>query len=148
MRSSSNNKSYDLFCKLQHHRLDAELPLNISSHDLFTQTRGIECAMFPHLCPTTDFTDTDILEHYQENSEDTSNRVCSIGLSWTRKVLSSVRVYGEQRDLAFFLYERQMAGKFFNAQVRTKRVGLTADVLMRDSQSSSHASSRVDRRSL
>ena len=115
----------------------AQLPLNISSYDLFTQHRGIECAMFPHLYPTTEFTDTGILEHYQDESGDTSNRVCSIGLSWTRKVLSSVRAYGEQRDLSFFLYEKQLASKFFNAQVRAKRMGLTADVLMRDSQSSS-----------
>ena len=93
--------------------------------------------MLPHLYPTTDFTDTGILQHYQEQSEDDTNRVCSIGLSWTRKVLSSVRAYGEQRDLPFFLYEKQLASYFSNAQVRAKRMGLTADVLMRDSQSSS-----------
>ena len=97
-----HNKYFEVFSGTQRRLLDAQLPLNISSYDLFTQCRGIECAMFPHLYPTTDFTDTGILEHYQEQSEDTSNRVCSIGLSWTRKVLSSVRVYGEQRDLPFF----------------------------------------------
>ena len=53
----------------------------------------------------TDFTHTGILQHYKDISEDDTNRVCSIGHSWTRKVLSSVRVYGEQRDLPFFLCE-------------------------------------------
>ena len=132
-----NNKYYALFAAQQGRLLDEQLPLNISSYDLFTQTRGIECAMFPHLYPTTDFTDTGILQHYQDSSEDDTNRVCSIGLSWTRKVLSSVRAYGEQRDLPFFLNERQLPGKFFNAQVRAKSMNLTADVLMRDSQASS-----------
>jgi hypothetical protein len=50
--------------------------------------------------------------HHQDKYGDSTNRVVSIGLSWTRKVLSSVRVYGEQRDLAFFLYEKHMAHKF------------------------------------
>jgi hypothetical protein len=132
-----NNRYYKEFSVLQRRSLDEQKPLNISSFDLFVKFRGIECAMFPHLYPTTDFTDTCILEHYQDQSEDTTNRVCSIGLSWTRKVLSSVRAYGEQRDLPFFLWEKQQAGKYFHAQVRAKHMGLTADVLMRDSQSSS-----------
>ena len=59
--------------------------------------------MFPHLYPTADFTDTGILANYIGTTADTTNRVVSIGLSCTRKVLSSVRVYGEQRDLPFFL---------------------------------------------
>ena len=74
-----NNKYYALFAAQQGRLLDEQLPLNISSYDLFTQTRGIECAMFPHLYPTTDFTDTGILQHYQDSSEDDANRVCSIG---------------------------------------------------------------------
>ena len=60
----------------------------------------------------------------------------SIGQSWTRKVLSSVRVYAEQRDLAFFLYEKQQANRFFSAQVRASHMGVTADVMARDSQAS------------
>ena len=48
-----------------------------------------------------------------------------------------MRVYGEQRDLPFFLYERHLAGKFFSAQVRAKRMGVTGDVMARDSQASS-----------
>ena len=51
-------------------------------------------------------------------------------------MLSSVRVYGEQRDLPFFLYEKQLAQKFFAAHVRAKRMGVTGDVMARDSQSS------------
>ena len=92
--------------------------------------------MFPHLYPTADFTDTGILQHYQDVHSDNTNRVASIGLSWTRKVLSTVRAYGEQRDLSFFLYEKHLANKFFHAQVRAKSLGVTADVLTRDSQTS------------
>ena len=51
-----------------------------------------------------------------------------IGFSWTRKVLSSVRAYSEQVELPFFLYERNIASKFFAARVRAKQMGLTADV--------------------
>ena len=77
-----------------------------------------------------------IREHYEAQAEDEWNRVYSIGQSWTRKVLSSVRVYAEQRDLPFFLYERFLAHKFFWAQVRAKRMGVTRDVMARDSQAS------------
>lgn len=58
-------------------------------------------------------------------------------MSWTRKVLSGVRVYGEHRDLSFFLYEKAMAQKFFAAQTRAQRMGVTADIMVRDSQMSS-----------
>ena len=51
-------------------------------------------------------------------------------------MLSSVRLYGEHHVLAFFLYEKQLAGRFFGAQVRGKRHGVTADVMVRTSQSS------------
>ncbi|MEC9336435.1 MAG: hypothetical protein VYC68_02925 [Candidatus Thermoplasmatota archaeon] len=47
-----------------------------------------------------------------------------------------MRVYGEQRDLSFFLYEKHLAHKFFTAQVRAKRLGVTGDVMARDSQAS------------
>ena len=111
--------------------------LNLSSHDLFIVQSGIERAMYPHLYPTTDFTDTGIQEHYQHTYSDNGNRVLSIGLSWTRKVTSSVRVYAGQRDLAFFLYEKHLAMKYFGAQARAKRMGVTGDVMARDSQASS-----------
>ena len=51
-------------------------------------------------------------------------------------MLSSVRVYGEQRDLSFFLYERHLASKYFAAQQMGKRMDTTGDVLTRDSQAS------------
>ena len=93
--------------------------------------------MFPHLYPTSDFTDTGIRQHYQDTYSDDTTRVICIGSSWTRKVLSSVRVYGEHRDLAFFMYEKNMAHKMFQAQCIARDRNLTADVLMRDSQASS-----------
>ena len=65
------------------------------------------------------------MSNYVDHTHDASNRTVSIGLSWTRKVLSSVRVYGEQRDLPFFLYEKYLAMKYFNAQTRAKTMGLT-----------------------
>ena len=112
-----NNQYYSAFHSLHQGILASGGTRNVSSYNLFVVHRGIECAMFPHLYPTTAFTDTDILEHYRDRTGDTTNRVCSIGQSWTRKVLSSVRLYGEQRDLPFFLYEKQLASKYFNAHV-------------------------------
>ena len=84
---------------------------------------GFECDIYPHLCPHSHFTDTDGLRLYQEVTKDSTNRVVSIGTSWTRKVLSPVRAYGEQRDLAFFLYEREQAN-FFAAQHLGQRMSL------------------------
>ena len=122
---------------MQRDIIQRQASLNISSYDLFTQHHGIECAMFPVLYPLTEFTDTGILKHYQAQHDDDTNRTLSIGHSWTRKVLSSVRAYGEQRELAFFLYERSLANRFFSAHVRAKRMNVTADIMARDSQSSS-----------
>ena len=99
----ANNKFYQAFHRLHCLLLDSGKSLNVSSYDLFVVHVGIECAMFPHLYPTTDFTDTGILQHYQDVHGDYTNRVCSIGLSWTRKVLSSVRVYGVAAGFALFL---------------------------------------------
>ena len=64
-------------------------------------------------------------------------RIVSIGRSFTRKALSSVRAYAEQRDLVFLMYEKQLAQKFFAAHTRGQRMGVTADVMTRDSQGSS-----------
>jgi hypothetical protein len=131
-----HNRYYKLFHEYHGKLLEAKSSLNMSSYDLFIVHRGIECAMFPHLYPSTDFTDTGIMEHYLHKSGDDTNRVVSIGLSWTRKALSSVRAYGEHRDLPFFLYEKHLAYKYFNAHVRAKHLGVTGDVMTRDSQAS------------
>ena len=48
----------------------------------------------------------------------------------------AVRAYGEDRDLAFFLCEKSLAQKFFNSNVRAQKLGVTADVMARDSQAS------------
>ena len=131
-----HNTYYKLFWDLHKAMLEQNKLLSISSFDLFINHRGIECAMFPILYPQTNFTDTGILQYYKDEYKDFSNRIVSIGRSWTRKVLSSVRVYAEQHDLAFFLYEKQVALKFFAAHSRAQHLGVTADVLTRDSQSS------------
>ena len=136
------NEYYWLALLDQKDRITKKLSLNISSFDLFIVKNGIECAMYPHLYPTTEFSDTGIMEtykwkHKQNDTKDDTNRVVSIGLSWTRKVLSEVRLYGEHRDLPFFLYEKHLAHKYFAAQSLGQRKGVTADVLARDSQTSS-----------
>ena len=128
------NRYYEAHCVEQARRVAAGQSLWLSSYDLFVAQRGIECAAFPHLYPTTAFTDTGLLEYYQETTQDATNRVCSIGQSWTRKVLSSVRAYGESNALAFYLYERHLAHKFFFAHSRGQKYGVTADVMCRDSQ--------------
>ena len=56
----------EVFHREQHRRLDVGESLNISSYDLFIVQSGIECAMYPHLYPTADFTDTGIQQHYQD----------------------------------------------------------------------------------
>ena len=132
-----HNAWYKGFVQMQAERLSQGASLYISSYDLFINFRGVEAAICPVLYPSTEFTDTGILQHHMEQYGDSTNRVMSIGTSWTRKVLSSVRAYGEQRDLAFFLYEKHLANKFFAAHVRAQKMGITADVLTRDSQTSS-----------
>ena len=64
-------------------------------------------------------------------------RIVSIGRPLTRKALSSIRAYAEQRDLVFLMYEKQLAQKYFAAHTRAQRMGVTADVMTRDSQGSS-----------
>ena len=103
---------------------------NISSYDLFVVQRGIECAMFPHLYPTGDFTDTGILAHNQATYGDNTSRVASIGSSWSRKCTSGIRAYAEHRDLSFLLYERHLAAKYFFAQVRFIHGGLFISVFV------------------
>ena len=132
-----HNAYYKAFLHAHNLLLNNRQCLTMSSYDLFIVQKGIECAMYPHLYPMTEYTDTGILASYKADSQDSSNRVLSIGMSWTRKVLSGVRVYGEHRDLSFFLYEKSMAQKFFAAQTRAQRMGVTADVMVRDSQQSS-----------
>ncbi len=134
----ANNWYYLSFLGQQEHLILHNRSLNLSSYSLFIIERGIECAMFPHLYPQTQFTDTAVWNHYQATVErdEVRNRLCSIGYSWTRKALSSVRVYAEQRDLAFFLYEVDLANRYFNAHARAKRLTVTADVMARDSHTS------------
>ena len=100
----THNVFYNRFHSMHEKRKEDGLNLNVSSYDLFASMdyRCIECAMFPHLYPRSEFTDTGIMMRYQEDTSDDTNRVCSIGQSWTRKVLSGVRSYGEQRELSFF----------------------------------------------
>ena len=62
--------------------------MNISSYDLVILQKGIECAMYPHLYPTSDFTDTGIMEQYKAATGDQTNRVVSTGQSWARKLLA------------------------------------------------------------
>ena len=87
---------------MQKERLENDRILTISSFDLFINYTGIECAMYPVLYLETAFTDTGILETYRDESGDTTTRTVSIGHSWTMKVCSGVRVYGESNHLGFF----------------------------------------------
>ena len=89
------NSYYADFLKKHKYIIENDFTRTISSYDLFITYAGIECAMFPVLSPETKFTDTGLLRHYKDVSSDDSNRLVSIGRSWTRKVLSGVRVYGE-----------------------------------------------------
>ena len=75
----NNNGFYQNFLRLQHEILDTQGAKNMSSYDLFIVHHGIECAMFPHLYPTSQFTDTGILQQYMEETADHTNRVVSIG---------------------------------------------------------------------
>ena len=114
---------YEHFLKKHNTILDANGITTISSFDLFIQEKGIECAIRPYLYPTKEFTDTDIKDAYQTESGDYSKRVPSTGLSVTRKACSSVRPYAEDPKLIFFLHEKQMAQKYFNAPKKSTRYG-------------------------
>ncbi len=95
------NTFYRYFWQLHQARVAEDVSVNITSYDLFIVMRGVEAAIYPVLYPTSEFTDTGILDSYQHETGDDTNRVISIGKSWSRKVLSCVRVYGETHDLAF-----------------------------------------------
>eukprot|EP00959_Pyramimonas_sp_CCMP1952_P151862 3177426-Pyramimonas_sp.AAC.1 len=112
-----------LFNQNQSHDFPGQCGQHIHSYDLFVVYDGMECAAWPWLCPTTDFTDTGILAHYRSVRADNTNRTVSIGESFTRKCRSEVRAYAENPDLAFFLYETQMARKFFHAHSRGQKLG-------------------------
>ena len=60
----ANAAFHRVFHREQQRRLGTKSSLNISSYDFFIVQSGIECAMYPHLYPTTDFTDTGIQEQY------------------------------------------------------------------------------------
>ena len=133
----ANNKYYRKYWEMQKELLENDRILTISSFDLFINYIGIECAMHPVLYPETAFTDTGVLETYRDQSGDATARTVSIGHSWTTKVCSSVRVYGESSHLAFFLDEKMLAMKWFAAHTRAQRFGITADIMTRDYQGSS-----------
>ena len=59
------------------------------------------------------FSETGNLLKYKTDTVDLKTRTVSIGRSWTRQVLSSVRVYGEQRDLTFFVYVKADGNEVF-----------------------------------
>ncbi len=134
----ARNRYYAAFHRMHKERLENSESMNISSYHLFIHREylGIECAMCPYLYPLTEFSDTGLLQAYQHDTGDDTTRIHRIGHSWTKKVLSSVRAYSERADLSFFLYERSLAAKYFAARVLAKQRGLTADVLARDSQTS------------
>ena len=99
----ANNKYYKKYWEMHKELLENDRILTISSFDLFINYTGIDCAMDPVLYLETAFTDTGILETYRDESGDTTTRTVSFGHSWTMKVCSGVRVYGESNHLAFFL---------------------------------------------
>ena len=96
----AHNKYYESTLATHNSILDGGGVRTISSFDLFINYSGIECAIWPWLYPETRFSDTGLYAHYKEETGDDKNRIVSTAESWTRKVLSSVRMYGEQRDLA------------------------------------------------
>ena len=57
----AHNRYYQSFHRLHLDLLARGAALNISSYNLFSMYVGVECAMFPVLYPTTDFTDTGTL---------------------------------------------------------------------------------------
>ena len=107
-----HNKYYAEYVKQQGERLESGPHRHISSYDLFIMYRGVEAAIWPVLYPCTEMCDTGILAHHKAEVGDEQNRVVSMGHAFTRKALSNVRVYGEQRDLCFFLYEKHLANIF------------------------------------
>ena len=84
------NKFYALYSGMQRRLLEEKEELRITSYDLFIVHKGIECAMYPVLYPTTEFSDTGIMTQYRDETSDATNRVTSIGFSWTRKVYGLV----------------------------------------------------------
>ena len=69
----AHNRYYRFFHALHLDLLARGAALNISSYNLFIMYVGVECAMYPVLYPTTDFTDTGAL------SEGTLNLLASTG---------------------------------------------------------------------
>ena len=65
-----HNEYYKSFLRQHNSLLDADGVLTISSYDLFICMEGIECAMYPHLYPTTRFTDSGIRSHTRAEIED------------------------------------------------------------------------------
>ena len=69
-----HNAWYKRYAALQGERLSQGESLYISSYDLFINFAGVEAAMYPVLYPTTDFTDSGMLAHYQDTFGEDTNR--------------------------------------------------------------------------
>ena len=102
---------------MQKERISKQQNLNLNSFELLIREEfhGIEIAIYPWLYPHGSLTDSGMRnikeDDTQQQKDDPQPQCLSIAKSWTRKCLSSVRVYAEQRDLTFFLYEKWMALK-------------------------------------
>ena len=72
----AHNKYYSCFHRMQKERLENKQCLNISSYHLFVHSDyvGIECAMYPILYPSTEFSDTGILRAYKDSVDDNTSR--------------------------------------------------------------------------
>ena len=79
-----NNRFYRKYVEEQRCRRE-EGKLYITSFELFIQSKGIECAIWPTLYPETCFSDTGGLQAYREEYEDSTTRVFSIGTSFTKE---------------------------------------------------------------
>ena len=64
-----NNEYYKSFLRQHNALLDGGGVLTISTYDLFICLEGVECAMYPHLYPTTRFTDSGIRTHIRTEAE-------------------------------------------------------------------------------
>ena len=80
---------------------------NIRTCDLLVTFKGVECAAWPWLYPTADFTDTGISRLLAEFHDDRQNRTISCGYSFNRKAFSEIRAYAENPDLVFLCSRRK-----------------------------------------
>ena len=79
-------------------------------------------------------TDSGILTTYKDSHLDDTDLHISMGKSFTAKALSSVRAYAENSTLAFLLYEKMLAKRYYQAHVKAEREQLPAHVFTRSKQ--------------